>query len=395
MAGVDFKKYGSSSFGEMSVHFDNEIRGNANVEHSNSTINKDLTHLNYYIGVKSYSELVDKCDELITKTDAINPPRPRKDRRVAFSLYVSCPPELEGTDQEDIFYQKVFSMYKTYLPGLIGAVVHKDEKHEYYDSKKGKFCISRNHMHVLGACLTNDGRINCKSLLTRAMCKKVNDDIQEFCLNEWGISYQTGEGRKGAKKTVEQLKAESEVALQAKLAKEGLTLISEKKKELKAVETSIVDLTILEQTKQESLQSLQEQLNEVNDELTVKQAEVTALNTKVNQLHSIYQKIKKAFDTLFNKFSQTVSKIDTFLATYRHQNPKKYEEVLTKAEPSIQKGKTAIETLEKHSNLKYVSAKALKESVVEKEVDAAIKNLEDATEELENLEEELEDDLEM
>jgi hypothetical protein len=225
MAGVEFAKYGGSALGELSVHFDNEIRADEKTVHSNVTINKELTYKNYYIGADSYQEIVEKIDNIIEEADAKNPPkRVRKDRKVWFSLEVPCPPELEGTDQEDIFYKKVFEMYKEYLPGLVGGVVNKDEKHEYLDSKKG-WVISRNHAHFLGASLTKDGRINTHDLITKEMCQKVNDDIQELCLKEWGISYQTGEGRQGAKKTVEQLKSESAVRLQEKLAKEGLDVV--------------------------------------------------------------------------------------------------------------------------------------------------------------------------
>ena len=240
MAGVEFRKYGSSSLGEMRCHFDNDVRADENTIHSNKTINKEETYKNYYIGASDYQEIVDKIDTIIEEADANNPPkRLRKDRKVSFSLEVPCPPELEGTDQEDIFYQKAFEMYKDYIPGLVGGVVNKDEKYRYLDSRKGEWVTTRNHIHLLGACLTEDGRINAHDLLTKEMCQKVNDDIQALCLSEWGISYQTGEGRQGTKKTVEQLKSESAVRLQEKLAKEGLDVVVNMRQEKETLQEEI------------------------------------------------------------------------------------------------------------------------------------------------------------
>ena len=49
MAGVEFAKFGGSAFGEMGIHFDNELRADERATHSNKTINRELTCNNYYI----------------------------------------------------------------------------------------------------------------------------------------------------------------------------------------------------------------------------------------------------------------------------------------------------------------------------------------------------------
>ncbi|MBQ8138584.1 MAG: hypothetical protein IJ195_03915 [Lachnospiraceae bacterium] len=110
MAGVEFAKYGTSSAGEMAVHFDNDIRSNPSVNHTNKDIDITQTHRNYYIGADNYQEIASKIEAIIEKADREPPPkRLRKDRKTMFSLEVPCPPELEGTPEEDRFYELVYS----------------------------------------------------------------------------------------------------------------------------------------------------------------------------------------------------------------------------------------------------------------------------------------------
>ncbi len=324
MAGVEFAKYGGSALGELSVHFDNDIRADEKTVHSNATINKELTCNNYYVNASSYQEIVDKIENIIEEADATNPPkRIRKDRKTWFSLEVPCPPELEGTDQEDIFYQKVFDMYKEYLPGLVAAVINKDEKHEYLDSKKGEWVISRNHGHFIGACLTKDGRINAHDLITKEMCQKVNDDIQSLCLKEGGISYQTGEGRQGAKKTVEQLKSESAVRLQEKLAKEGLDVVVNMRQEKETLQEEINDkseearLTGLEAdyaeyrkaTATADLEQIKKENDEIKLEKTINKNELNKINANIEKNSALDKQITENIEKLTHpELMQTIAK---------------------------------------------------------------------------------------
>lgn len=409
MAGVEFAKYGGGAFGEMSCHFDNELRADERITHSNQTINQELTHNNYYLGATSYREIVERTEALISETDAKNPPkRVRKDRKVSFSLEVPCPPELEGTDQEDIFYEKAFEMYKKYLPGLTGAVIHKDEKHEYYDSKKESFCISRNHMHALGACLTEDGRINCHDLIDTEMCQRVNDDIQELCLKEWGISYQTGEGRQGEKKTVEQLKSESEVALQEKLAKENLEVVvsmrAEKEtlqKEKKTLQGEIEDLALIKEMDTREVVALDKEVTEKQANVSLLQAQIGDLQGQVeettNNLENLQNELKKkaslveklddALKNLFTRFNNAFVRMQKIFDHWLENDQKIYTELVAKADKPIKKANTSMDILMKHTKgIVFGSAKITSE--VTKEVDEARKDLASATQEMEEIEEE-------
>ena len=73
------------------------------------------------------------------------------------------------------------------LPELVGGCVHKDEKHEYYDPNKKEYVVSGNHMHLIGACITQDGRCHTSDTINPEMCKKANAlQIKiDTALNSW------------------------------------------------------------------------------------------------------------------------------------------------------------------------------------------------------------------
>ena len=304
MAGVEFGKYGASALGEMGVHYDTQLRMDDTINHSNKDIDRTRTHLNYSIGVASWNELVEKCEKAATDADALNPPkRVRKDRKYYFSLEVYCPPELVDTPQEDEFFQKVYEMYKEYLP-IQGGFVHKDERHEYYDSKKDEMVMSRDHMDLFGACITSDGRLNCHDLINKEMCQKVNDDIQAMCLKEFQVSYQTGEGRTGSYKSVEELKQESQVRLEEKLAKEEVTIKKNTIKEMDDIikmNENIIssqDAQIEEQAttisqNNDVLETQKKALEDVCSDLDEQQSLLNEITIKIANENEIYINAKK------------------------------------------------------------------------------------------------------
>ena len=61
MASVNVAKFTTSGARGLSVHFDERKR--AELEHANPHINKDLTERNYYIGARSYNEVLYKLKE--------------------------------------------------------------------------------------------------------------------------------------------------------------------------------------------------------------------------------------------------------------------------------------------------------------------------------------------
>lgn len=303
MAGVEFKKYAMSQAGELEVHYDSEIRANERVHHSNRNINPALTHLNYYIGASNYQDIVQRMERAVERADAEHPPqRVKKDRKHWYILNVPCPPELEGTKEEDIFYKKVYEMYREYLP-IAGAAIHKDEGHEYYDYRKDKDVVSRNHMDIMGACITPDGRCNCKALISPQMCKKVNDDVQKMCLEEWGISYQTGEGRKGKYKSVEQLKQESQVALETKLAKEGLEVVQELRQEKKDLQKDVSELKEIEAATTSHISMQDKQIERNQKTIDLQNAEIAAKKEEAGKIEKALERLQSAIKHLLEQLA--------------------------------------------------------------------------------------------
>ena len=401
MAGVEFSKQGTSALGEMSVHFDNEIRGNSKINHSNINIDPSLTRLNYYIGVESYEEIVHKIEEKIKEADAINPPkRLRKDRKTWFSLDVPCPPELEGTLEEDKFFQMYFDLLKENGLPVIAVIIHKDEKHQYYDRNKKEMSSSRDHGHYMGACITKDGRCNCKDLINPEMCRKVQDLIQEMCLKEWGFSYQTGEGRRGRHKTVEQLKQESQIALQEKLARENVDVVFRMRQEKKELAKSIEELDEARKIKEEmvALQNTTIDKNEakiadqhiiINDQeqaISDKEQQKHDLDIQINIKTRIIEKLNDALTNLVGRFKDTCIRLFELLGHWVDKDINTYEEIRKKMEAPLNKGKTAIRVLTDSSD-RLVKGK-LPEETDKTAIEKAHGELKEAMETLEEIEEE-------
>ena len=370
MAGVEVKKYEGGSMGDADIHFDLDKREVC--DHSNRAIDKSLVKDDYYIGASSWSDIKKKMRDIIKDADEKHPPkRVRKDRKLWFTVEMPCPPELEGTDKEDLFFKRSYEVLSESLP-LVGAEIHKDEKHEYWDPKKEAFMTSLNHMHAMGPCLTKDGRINAHDLLTQELCQKINDDIQKMCLREFGISYQTGAGRKGSpKKTVEELKNESQASLEAKLVKdlkEEQKAITGAVLNMQAIETKkeahIEELTSIEDQKTshieelDSIITMNEQIITQNDEHIQTQNQTISKNDKhiegqEKKKEELAQEITKAqrfFDELcgnlmtrFLKAYDTIARIMKWW--FDRGAEEKQDEIAQKADPIIEKGTTAIKNI--------------------------------------------------
>lgn len=385
MAGVEFKKLGSSALAEMAGHFDNKIRADARVNHSNKTINIELTHLNYCLGENSYQDICKKLEKIVTDTDEKNPPlRVRQDRKVYFSLEVPCPPELEGTDQEDIFYEKTFEMYKKMIPGLVGGVIHKDEKHEYYDCKKKEFCVSRNHAHYFGACLTKDERINAHDCINKILCQEVNNSIQKLCLEEWGFSFQTGEQRCGEKKTVEELKQESQIALQTKLAKENIEIIPKMKEEKAILTDELETLKIYKEQNEQAIVKLEKKVYEKQVEITILNKKANKLNAEVVEKNSLIEKLDNALANIFMRFNKAYNQVTKIFDHWKEIDENIYSEIFEKARPCVERGKESMDKLfENKANI--VFGKKDITPKIKSNVDDAVENLLDATVTLESI----------
>ena len=216
MASACIQKCTTQSLKELRKHYDLEMRKETN--HSNTDIDKAKTYLNYNLTCQNgnitqnitWIEIEQGIQDEIERIDAITPPkRLRTDRKTNYILEVVCPKEIEAMGREDEFFEKAYQAYDAMMPGsLVGAQVHKDEKHIYIDSGNVKR-ESLYHMDMFGVPNTKAHGINMKIFMDQVKIIQIQDTIQAMTIKEFGISYNTGESPQ--KKSVEEMKIDSKI----------------------------------------------------------------------------------------------------------------------------------------------------------------------------------------
>ncbi len=220
MASVDIQKMTTGMMAGRNRHYGKEER--EAMRHSNTDIDKGLSHLNYDYGTKDYAEAIQRYKEKIEQIDAISPPkRVTRDRITGYSLLIPCPKEIERAGKSDLFFDKTWEFLERWMPegSLVHGQVHKDEVHKYYDSHKQEWVESCEHMHVEGIAYAewkdkkgNERKgINGKNFFDRdKLYRRLNKDFAKMVFEEFGIEFNTKEG--AYRETVEALKAESKIA---------------------------------------------------------------------------------------------------------------------------------------------------------------------------------------
>ena len=208
MASVDWKKlHGAKEAGAKKAHFDEELR--ATVDHENEHIDKALSHLNYSLGAASYAEAVEALEARTKEVDQVLPPkRIRKDRVTGFSLYTVCPEEIQQAGKADEYFRKVHEAFRRIFgpENVHGSFIHKDERHEYLDTRTGEIRTSLFHAHTIVSAYVPGKGINGKLACTRSSMRTVNKALEEIC-REYGIEWHTGQGKES--RTMDELKAAS------------------------------------------------------------------------------------------------------------------------------------------------------------------------------------------
>lgn len=249
MASVDWMKLQSGGMRKLAGHYQQELREKLN--HSNHHINPEMTKHNFSIGAKDFYEACDKVNARIQEVDKEHPPkRIKKDRVVACSLYVPCPPEIcdKGIEASSDFMRKVYAAMEDYFgkENVGGGFVHLDEQHEYIDANTKEKRMSLHHMNVfLPAFVDEDIKtkkgiehmtgINGKNFVSRKHMKEVNKIMEDIC-HEYGIEWHTGQGKNH--ETVETLKAKS-AQIERELLEKEVAELGEKKSELIQENTDI------------------------------------------------------------------------------------------------------------------------------------------------------------
>lgn len=235
MASINWLKVDMSKVGALHVHLDTHSRLNHN--HSNGHIDRSLTHTNYFLGADNYSQMRQTLSDRVREVDFCSPPkRKSKDRKVGCMLEAPCPRELTDRGLSDRFFKELYALMEEFFgrENMCGMTVHKDEIHNYTE-KNGTVHTSCEHAHVLVAAYAEwtDAKgelrkgINAKNFETREQLKKFNNAVNDMCLREFGIEYNTHGIQRH--KTVEQLKNESaiveELAKRSELIKQHNELI--------------------------------------------------------------------------------------------------------------------------------------------------------------------------
>ncbi len=304
MASIDIAKMEPAALMGLDVHFENSIRMRA--KHSNFEIDTSRTDQNYFLGCTSWRDAADRIGDFVQQTDERQPPkRVRKDRKTWLSIYIPCPKAISdlGPEAERQFFEEVYALLDMEIPsGLFGGVIHLDEQHTYKDhyDKETKEWIdaeSLNHGHYWAAAYTPEKGINCSTLCSPEFFKHLQDAVQAMVMEQFGISYQTGDYKRTKdqaryKKTVEELKLQStqyEVqAVQQQL--DNITAkISEKQNELQQVTDSTIQA--------------KEALSEAENTLSDVQAEINQKTTEKSWLEKVSDGIIRFMTEVWNQFT--------------------------------------------------------------------------------------------
>ncbi len=214
MASANWKKLTTQAAGALYVHLDKTARLSHN--HSNEEIDKAKTKENYCIGKKSFGEAIRALKERTKEVDAILPPkRRRKDRITCCMIEYPCPQVIADAGRADEFFSAMHEACKSFFgsENVHCTFVHKDEVHEYLDSrskdKENARKTSLFHAHTMVSTMTPKG-INGKAFETKERLKAFNKLINDMCLRRFGIEYNTHE--KARHQSVEEMKIESRIA---------------------------------------------------------------------------------------------------------------------------------------------------------------------------------------
>lgn len=221
MASVDWQKATIQKVGAMIKHNGKQER--LKINHSNMEIDKSKSNLNIYIGADDYKPMVEKVKARIKEVDALYPPmRVRKDRITCIMLETPVPKIIEQQGKAEQFLRDAHKVIENFFgkENVGGSVCHFDEVHTYNNSKDGKKIESLIHAHTICCAyaewteknkksneIIKRKGINGKHCETRQRLNALNKAMNDMCLNNYGIPYNTGE--KPQKKSVERLKEES------------------------------------------------------------------------------------------------------------------------------------------------------------------------------------------
>lgn len=260
----------------------NDVEHREEVNHSNPDIRKELTSMNYEVGVTASLSYAQKCKRLDERLDELGYIEGAgKNKRVSIQSVCIYPPDglLEYDEEMDMYkstpqlkdwFTEAAKIWEDFsgVENVTGCFVDFDEQHWYRPKGKGNIdpVLSKPHLHS-SSIPEIDGRISGKAFSARSRLNDLNNRLEEMTLDKFGISYNNGKGKNEyGSKTVEELKAESE------------------------------RVDKIEEALQDALQTLKESEAE-NEQLKTENEELSESNNVLqNELANVEEKFRKEYE---------------------------------------------------------------------------------------------------
>lgn len=337
MASVNWEKFKTATeVKAMFRHCDSDER--LMREHSNKHVDKSLTSQNLCFlcddegDGTSYEKMCAMYDELIESLDMTTNTNKRKDRVTCVGWNIPLPESIHkqgDKDEMDRWFSYVWEnlkLNKDYAEGLIGGYVHYDEVHEYYvEGKDGEVekKESRPHLQVYCVPVVN-GKLNCFKFSSRANINKMNRFVEDVTNDFFpGHKFMTGEKTK-SKKTVEELKDESEVVKKA--FEESTRIIADAQKDARECAQTVFN---------EELEELRTKERETRQKAS---ESLEALSHAYELAKQSYENSKddvKEFLMKWNVPNKTTGKTETLYDVYRRDVLSTRESEITKRERGL------------------------------------------------------------
>lgn len=210
MASVNWEKFKKSGEAKAKLrHSAADERAKTN--HTNKDIDTSKTYLNLSFGALSkYDEVCEAYDERLAWLDEQPGANRRKDRVTLVGLYIPAPAGMDDMTARGWFVD-VYEIVCDELgdDNVLGGSAQFDETHEYVDVETKEKRMSRAHLHAY-AVPEKDGKLNAKAVTSRLAMIRMNNRIEEMTRQRYP-EYQFMDGsKKKSRKSVEQLKQESD-----------------------------------------------------------------------------------------------------------------------------------------------------------------------------------------
>lgn len=335
MASCDWKKYqGGTKTKAIFRHCESKER--LKREHSNTDINKKRTWMNQkFDGFEGgYKGICKAYDDYIKQLDS-NPNRnKRKDRVTCVGLEIPIPAGMPDDMARNWCTDVYNAIHEKLEDRVLGGVSHFDEIHKYRDPETKEIKTSRTHLHIY-VIPDVDGKLNAKKFTCRSNMVKMNNLIESVTKESYtGFKFQTGTKKK-SRKTVEELKNDSDYAeIIAQAEEEAARILQEAQNKVDA------DKKLLDDDRK-ALEDEKQQLKSEKENFTLEQKKwKEEANKAIREAQRIWVQQKRnalvEWQREADEFKEKVNTAikETYEASYRNslqlyqeiQDRKKYED---------------------------------------------------------------------